>query len=68
MSFYKFNLIHPCGNPDVTVGNLDDFVKIDKNKCFNMLAEIFLDQIKSRVHYLKKKEISLSADSFESEP
>ena len=67
-SLDKFNLIHPCGNPDVTVGNLDDFVKIEKNKCFNMLAEIFLDQIKCRVHYLKKKEISLSADSFESEP
>ena len=67
-SLDKFNLIAPCGNPEIMVGNLEDLTKLDKHKCCDLLANNFFDEIKSRINYPKKNKISLSADSFESEP
>ena len=67
-SLDKFGLIEPCGNPKIMVGNLSDYINIEKREFANVLSKNFLSQDQLRINYPKKKEISLSADSFESEP
>ena len=64
----KFGLIEPCGNPKIMVGNLSDYISIEKREFVNVFSKNFFSQVQLKINYPKKKEISLSADSFESEP
>ncbi len=67
-SLDKFELIKPCGNPKIMVGNLSDYINIEKREFVKLFSKNFFSQVKLKINYPKKKEISLSADSFESEP
>ena len=57
-----------CGEKDIDIGNLNEFIKIEKNFFIKKYSEIFINELIKNQIIRKKNEISLSADSFESEP
>ena len=64
----KLEGVLACGEKDIDIGNLNEFIKIEKNFFINKYSEIFINELIKKSNYSKKNEISLSADSFESEP
>ncbi len=64
----KYEGINPCGEKNTKVGNLCNYLKIEKKELIEKLSSNFLLKIKEKSNYPKKKDISLSADSFESDP
>ena len=64
----KSDGILACGEKDINIGNVNDFVKIEKDFFIKKYSEIFINELIKKSNYSKKNAISLSADSFESEP
>ncbi len=64
----KYNNISPCGNNSIIVGNIKNFKKIKKKVLINEFISIFFEELINSINYPKKNEISLLADSTESDP
>ena len=64
----KSDGILACGEKDINIGNLNKFIKIEKDFFIKKYSEVFINELIKKSNYSKKNAISLSADSFESEP
>ena len=64
----KSDGILACGEKDINIGNVNEFIKIEKDFFIKKYSEIFINELIKKSNYSKKNAISLSADSFESEP
>ena len=64
----KYEGINPYGEKYKRLAIFCNYLKIEKKELIEKLSSNFLLKIKEKSNYPKKKDISLSADSFESDP
>lgn len=64
----NFDKIDPCGDPDIKAGNVNELIHIEKEKLIKELSAALFKELEDNSYYLKKNDISLKAESFESEP